>query len=88
MHISSKIKALKCGVRPSAKIHFEKRPQKQKITKSVRFLQEITFFYKKCQFFTNEDDFLIKYAYFLKNKSTKVRGYGLRRKLIFEKRPY
>ena len=51
-------------------------------------------FDKKCQFFTKNDDFVtkyddffIKYVYFLKNKSTKRRGYGLRRKFIFEKRP-
>ena len=38
-------------------------------------------FTKKCQFFTKNDDFVtkyndffIKYVYFLKNKSTKVRG--------------
>ena len=31
-------------------------------------------FDKKCQILTENDDFLIKYSYFLKNKSTKRRG--------------
>ena len=38
------------------------------------FLPEITVFDKKYQFLFKNDDYLIKYAYFLKNKSTKVRG--------------
>ena len=35
----------------------------------------MTVFDQKCQFLLKNDDVLIKYAYFLKNKSTKVRGY-------------
>ena len=35
----------------------------------------MTVFDQKCQFLTKNEDFLIHYAYFLKNKSTKVRGY-------------
>ena len=31
-------------------------------------------FDKKCQILTENDDYLIKYAYFLKTKSTKRRG--------------
>ena len=34
----------------------------------------MTVFDQKCQFLTKNDDLLIKYAYFLKNKSTKRRG--------------
>ena len=35
----------------------------------------MTVFDKKCQFLIENDDYLLTYAYFLKNKSTKVRGY-------------
>ena len=44
------------------------------MSQNVSFLPEITVFDKKCQFLLENDDFLITYVYFLKNKSTKVRG--------------
>ena len=31
-------------------------------------------FYQKCQILTENDDYFIKYAYFLETKSTKRRG--------------
>ena len=56
------------------KIMAEKWPFKYKMTKNVSFWQEIAVFYNKCQFLNKGDDFLVKYAYFLKQKNTKQRG--------------
>ena len=52
----------------------EKRTFKKKITKNISFLPEMPVFDKKCQILTENDDYFIKYAYFLKTKSTKRRG--------------
>ena len=44
------------------------------MSQNVSCLPEMTVFDKKYQFLLENDDYLIKYVYFLKNKSTKVRG--------------
>ena len=59
---------------PSAKILGGKNDLKKKMPQNVSFLPEITVFDKTCQFLLENDDYLIKYVYFLKNKSIKVRG--------------
>ena len=55
------------GYVPSAKILGGKNDLKK--------MTQLQFFARIVSFFTTNDDFLIKYAYFLKNKSMKVRGY-------------
>ena len=52
----------------------EKRTFKKKMTQNVSFLPEMSVFDKKCQILIENDDLLIKYSYFLENKSTKVRA--------------
>ena len=44
------------------------------MTKHVSFLPEMSVVDKKCQILIENDDYLIKYAHYLKNRSTKRRG--------------
>ena len=48
-------------------------------------LPEMSVFDKKLQFFTKNDNFLLTYAYFLKNESTKRRGGVPSAKILGEK---